>query len=166
MTVSNLILVVSGTLMGMLSGLLYAFSVSVIPGLRDLVAQEHIATMQRINVRIINPAFMLTLLGPTGLIPLAAFLHRDNASFPLLLAAAALHIIGVNGVTIVGNVPLNNRLAEVSVDRLNEMEAERIRQDYHGQGSAWMRLHHVRTLAAVATTILVFFACLANPVSQ
>lgn len=160
MIISKLVLVASGILTGMLGGLLFAFSVSVIPGLRELNAKKHIAAMQRINVKIINVGFMLTFLGPSVLLPLATFLHRDSASFPALLTASALHIIGVNGVTIVGNVPLNERLATVSVDTLTEMEAEQIRRGYHGQGSPWMRLHHVRTLAAIASTVLVLVACL------
>jgi uncharacterized membrane protein len=162
MTLPYLILIVSGTLTGLLAGLLFAFSIAVIPGLRDLEAKSHIAAMQRINIRIINPLFMFSFLGPTVLLPLAAFLYREGTSFPMLLTAAALHMIGVNGVTIVGNVPLNDRLAEVSVDTLTDVEAEQVRQDYHGQDSSWMRMHHVRTLAAVAAAALVFLACLAD----
>jgi uncharacterized membrane protein len=162
MTLPNLILIVSGTLTGMLAGVLFAFSVAVIPGLRDLDAKGHIAAMQRINVRIINPLFMLSFLGPTVLLPLAAFLHRDSTAFPLMLIATALYVIGVNGVTIVGNVPLNDRLAEVTVDTLTGVEAEQIRQDYHGQGSLWMRLHHLRTVAAVGAVAFVYFTCLGH----
>jgi uncharacterized membrane protein len=156
------ILILTGILTGMLAGVLFAFSVSVIPGLRDLDAKRHIAAMQRINVRIINPLFMFSFLGPTILLPLAAFLHRDSESFPLLLIAGVLHIIGVNGVTIIGNVPLNNRLAEVTVDTLTGVEAEQIRQDYHGQGSLWMHLHHLRTVAAVGAVAFVYFTCLGH----
>jgi len=73
-----------------------------------------------------------------------------------------LHIVGVNGITIVGNVPLNNGLAKVNVDKLSETEAEQIRGTYHGQGSSWMRLHNLRTLVAVVATATIFIVCLSN----
>jgi uncharacterized membrane protein len=136
MTLANLLLVLAGTLTGLIAGLLYAFTVSVIPALRSLPAKEHLTAMQAINIKIINPVFMLSFLGPTLLLPLAAILHRDSMAFPMLLAAAGLHILGVNGVTIMGNVPLNNRLEQTRVASLSEAEAEQTRQAYHGSGSS------------------------------
>lgn len=139
---------VGGTLTGLLAGLFSVFSFAIVPGLRSLNAKQHLAAMQAINVKIVNAVFLIIFLGPSGLLPLAAFLHRS----PLLWLAAALHVIGVNGVTIAGNVPLNDRLAEA--------DAERPRQDFQGKGARWMRLHHLRTLAATAATVLAFIACL------
>lgn len=166
MTFGNIVLVIGGTLTGLLAGLFYAFNVSVIPALRGLNAKEHIVAMQEINIKIINPVFMLSFLGPTVLLPLAAFLHWGGAQFLPLVAAAALHIIGVNGITIVGNVPLNDRLAKVKAGSLSESESEQVRQAYHGLGAPWMRLHHIRTLAAIAATALVFIACLSKNLSE
>jgi uncharacterized membrane protein len=160
MTLANVILVLAGTLTGLMAGLSYGFTVAVIPGLRDLKPKEHITAMQAINIRILNPLFAVSFVGPGVLLPLAAFLHRGGASFPWLLAAAALYIVGVFGITGGGNVPLNNRLAQVSSDTLTEAEAEQVRQDYHGRGSGWMWLHNLRTLAAIAATALVLIACL------
>jgi uncharacterized membrane protein len=160
MTFEAIVLVVGGTLSGLSAGVMYTFSVAIIPALRSLAAKRHLVAAQMINVKIVNPVFMLSFLGPTLLLPLAAYLARNGAQFPLLLAAAALHIIGVNGVTIMGNVPLNDRLAKVEVEALSEADAEQVRQDYQGVGAAWLRLHHVRTWAALAATALVFIACL------
>lgn len=158
MTFENTILVVGGTLMGLLAGLFSVFSFAIVPALRSLNAKQHLAAMQAINVKIVNAVFLIIFLGPSVLLPLAAFLHRA----PLLWLAAALHIIGVNGVTIAGNVPLNDRLAEIDVHQLSEADAERIRQDFQGKGARWMRLHHIRTLAATAATVLAFIACLSS----
>lgn len=158
----NIVLVIGGTLTGLIAGLLYAFNVAVVPALRSLNSKQHITTMQVINVKIKNPVFMLSFLGPTILLPLAAFLHRGAPEFPLLVAAALLHILGVNGVTIGGNLPLNDRLEKLDVNRLSEPEAERVRTEYHGAGATWMRWHAVRTLAAITATALIFIVCLAK----
>ncbi len=162
MTFENIILLVGGTLTGLLAGVFYAFSVAIVPALRTIKAMQHIAAMQAINVKIINPVFMLSFLGPTILLPLAAFLHRGTAQFPWLVAAAILHIIGANGVTIAGNVPLNEALDKVDVSQLSEAEADPIRQEFQGTGSPWMRFHAIRTFAAILATVLVFIACLSK----
>jgi uncharacterized membrane protein len=165
MTFENIVLIVGGTLTGLMAGLLYAFNVAVVPALRSVKGTQHIAVMQAINDKIKNPVFFLSFLGPTILLPLAAYLHRDTASFPWLVVAAGLHIIGANGVTIAGNIPLNEKLAKVDVNRLSEAEADSIRREFQGPGSPWMRWHAVRTLASIAATALVFVVCL-NKVSS
>ncbi|MBL8163693.1 MAG: DUF1772 domain-containing protein [Anaerolineae bacterium] len=166
MPIINVLIIFVGTVSGLLAGLLFGFSTAVIPGLRAMPARQHIAAMQAINVKIVNPVFLLSFLGPTILLPLAAWLQREGAAFPWLLAAALLHIVGVNGVTIAGNVPLNDALDNVDAARMADDEAERIRQAYHGAGARWMVLHHVRTAASVTATALTFAACFVLAVSE
>jgi uncharacterized membrane protein len=98
--------------------------------------------------------------------PHAAYLHRGTAEFPLLLAAAALHIIGGNGVIIAGNLPLNDRLDKVDANHLSEAEADQIRNGFQRPGSPWMRYHNIRTLAVTAATALVFIVCLSRNLSE
>lgn len=162
MTLENLVLVIGGTLTGLFAGVLYAFNVAIVPALRSIKGTSHIAAMQAINTKIKNPVFFLSFFGPTLLLPLAAYLHRGTAEFPLLVAAAALHIIGGNGVTIAGNIPLNERLDKVDSGHLSEAEADQIRAEFQGVGSLWMRFHNVRTLAVTAATALVFLVCLSK----
>lgn len=162
MNFENIVLVVGGTLTGLSAGVMYCFNVAIVPALRQVQGKQHIAVMQAINMKIKNPVFFLSFFGPTLLLPLAAFLHRDDSEFPLLVTAAALHIIGVNGITIAGNIPLNDNLDKVDVSQLSEVEAEQIRQAYQGEGTAWMRFHAVRTLSSTASTALVFIVCLSK----
>ena len=110
--------------------------------------------------KIKNPVFFLSFFGPTILLPLAAYLHRAESSFPLLVAASLLHILGSNGVTAAGNIPLNEKLDTVDTNQISEADAEPIRQQFQGPGSPWMRWHAVRTWAAIVATALVFIVCL------
>ncbi|GHO49280.1 DUF1772 domain-containing protein [Ktedonospora formicarum] len=160
MQLNNIVLIVAGTLTGLDAGLLYAFSVAVVPSLRALKGTQHIAAMQTINVKILNSVFFLGFFGPTILLPVAAFLYWGTPQFGWLLAAALLHILGANGVTAMGNIPLNNQLAEIDIDQISEEEADKVRKEFQGPGSPWMLLHTIRTLAAIAATVLVFVACL------
>lgn len=159
MTFEDIVLVVGGTLTGLLAGVFYGFSVAIVPALRAIKGTRHIAAMQSINVKIINPVFFLSFFGPALLLPLAAFLLRDRPQFGLLLVASLLHIVGAIGVTAAGNIPLNNRLAGYDVDQLTEKEADQIRKDFQ---APWTNFHTIRTLASIAATVLVFLACLSR----
>ncbi len=165
MSLENIVLVVAGTLSGLLAGVFYAFSVAIVPALRSITATRHIAAMQAINIRIKNPVFFLSFFGPTVLLPFAATLHRGGSQVALIVAAM-LHIFGANGVTIAGNIPLNNVLEKIDVNALSDAEAERVRTEFQGRGSRWMRLHTARTLASTAATVLVFVVCLSEKFSD
>jgi uncharacterized membrane protein len=54
------------------------------------------------------------------------------------------------------NIPLNNQLAKIDVNRLSEPEADRIRKEFQGPGAPWMRFHTVRTLAAITAAAILF----------
>jgi uncharacterized membrane protein len=160
MTFAQVILISGGMLSGLLAGLLFGFSVAVIPGLRVVPPKYHIAVMQAINEKIKNPIFLASFVGPTFLLPLSVYLYREEAGFPWLLGAAALHILAVNGVTLLGNVPLNDQLGTVKLDQVSDETAEQIRKDYHGGGALWMRWHMVRTIASALATTFVFIAAI------
>ena len=166
MTFENIVLITGGTLAGLLAGVFYAFHVAFVPALRHMKAKQHIEAMQLVNQKIKNPVFFLSFFGPSLLLPLAAFLNRGTDQFPVLVAASLLHLVGSNGITVAGNIPLNEALDKVDVSQISDAEAEAVRQDFQGPGSRWMRFHAIRTLAAVAATALVFIVCLSKSRSQ
>jgi len=160
MSFALVVLVAAGLLSGIFAGFMYGYTYSVVPGLRQMKPDQHIIAMQEINVKIINPAFMVVFLGPVFLLPLATYLYRAEASFPLVLAAAVLYIVGVFGVTAAGNVPMNNRLETIRAEQISEAEAETVRQWYHGIRSRWMIFHNLRTALAIVATALVLITSL------
>ncbi len=160
MQLADIVLVVGGTLTALLAGLFYAFNVAFIPALRSLKGIWHIAAMQAINDKILNVVFFVSFFAPVFLLPLAAFLYWGRPQCWYLIASALLYIIGAVGVTLAGNVPLNDELAQFDANQLSEDEAERIRREYQGPGTPWMRYHNVRTLTTTAATALIFIACL------
>lgn len=155
----TILLIATGTLTALLAGLFFGFSVAVNGGLHRLRDSEYARAMQSINVVILNPIFFLSFMGPVVLLPLATFVNWGEVSArpELLLAASALYIVGTFGVTIVGNVPLNEKLAKLDVDGSDEKTVTAARAAFE---QPWNRLHTIRTLAAVAATALIFWACL------
>jgi uncharacterized membrane protein len=162
MSLENIILVLAGTVTGLSAGVYYTFNVGVVPALRDISPKAHIEFMRLLNVRIENPLFFLSFFGPAILLPLSAYLFRERDMFLLLVIAALLHIVGVISVTGVGNIPLNSKLADVDLNAISAEEADKIRREYQGPGTPWMRWHTVRTLAGTAATALIIIAALSG----
>jgi uncharacterized membrane protein len=157
MILENVVLVVAGTLTALVAGLFFGFEVSVNRGLHRLKDPEYVGAMQSINVAILNPIFMLSFFGPVILLPLAAFLYRDSSvALSLLASGSLLYIIGTFGLTMAGNVPLNERLARFDPSNASDDEVARARKQFEGR---WNRLHSLRTVASVAATVVVFTAC-------
>ena len=65
------------------------------------------------------------------------------------VAGAALYVAGVLGVTIAGNVPLNDALA-----RLDPAQAD-VAARWREYVRRWTRLNHARVLAGVAAATLL-----------
>ena len=158
MVFENIILVLAGTLTALVTGLYFGFSVSVNGGLHRLNDYEYVKAVQSINTVIQNPFFIVSFIGPVLLLPLATFLQRDANSmqFALLLASSVLYIAGSFGLTMVGNVPLNQRLAKFDVTKASGNEIAQAREGFE---KPWNRLHTIRTIVSIAATVLIFAAC-------
>lgn len=154
------ILVFTAMTTALIGGLFYAYSCSVNPGLGRLPDAQYIAAMQSINEAIINPLFMLSFMGTLLLLPLSTYLLYSpsaTARFYLLLATLS-YAVGVFGVTMLGNVPLNDALAKINLQASAE-ELSRQRILFEGP---WNHLHRIRTLAAAFTILCVVMACVAG----
>ncbi len=144
---------------GLAAGLLFGWMVSVLPGLARIDDRTYVATMQTINREIINPAFLATFFLPPVLLGLAAVLTRGDGSdrAVYLGLAAVIYLIGVLGVTVAGNVPLNNSLDAFdlqavagsdpdSTEVTGNPELAHRRRTYE---TPWNRWHALRTAASV-----------------
>jgi uncharacterized membrane protein len=133
---------------GLTTGTWFAFSVFVMAGLARIPAAQGIAAMQSINITVINPLFMAAFLG-TGILSLAvatmAFLNWGQGGRLLLIAAAVLYLVGVLGVTMAFNVPLNDALAAV------EPASTEGAQLWSRYLSVWLAWNHVRAVAGLAS---------------
>ena len=145
---SNLIHFLAALLSALLAGIFYAYSCSVSPGLARLPDSAFLAAMQHINRVIQNPAFFVCFMGPVLLLPFSSYLYygKSNAGFWCLLLAAACYIIGVFGVTIVSNVPLNNQLDVFDLSKASAENLAGMRAKFEGP---WNRWHSVRTFLSV-----------------
>lgn len=136
------------------AGTYFAFSTFVTPALAALPSDEAVRSMQSINAVILGSLFM-PVFGGTAVLGAAALIasFATGAPTPVRVAlgvALGLYLIGVVGVTIVGNVPLNDALMA-----FREGDARAAWDAYYGP---WMRLNHVRTFASSAALVATLLA--------
>lgn len=156
-TLKSTVLIGSVILTGLSAGLFYAWQVSVIPGTKKVVDLTYLETMQSINRAILNPAFFLIFFGSLILLGMASITEfpSDKLVFGLILAAAITYLIGTFGVTVMGNVPLNNQLDELNLTDLGTQKLNEFRLQYEPN---WNRLHLIRTVFSVLSFMLAALA--------
>ncbi|MDJ0653347.1 MAG: DUF1772 domain-containing protein [Xanthomonadales bacterium] len=134
----------------LIAGVFFAFSNFIMQALARLPAPAGIAAMQAINVTVLNPLFLGTFMGTAAISALIVVLVVLNLSTPgayWYLAGAVLYIAGTFMVTVGGNVPLNNKLADVPAD---QQEAVPVWEHYLRR---WTMFNTVRTVAATAAVL-------------
>lgn len=154
--VRKALLAAGTTTAGLTAGVFFDWQVTVMPGLEELPDAEFIATFQALDRAVKNPLFIGgAFMGGAVSLVAATVAHRhEPARLRHLAAASAAYLVGV-GVTLAGNVPLNEKLAEVSVATASPAEMATARMDFEGP---WKALHLVRTAAALGSLVLVSLA--------
>ena len=134
---------------GIMAGLFFAFSTFIMQALGKRPAPVGIAAMQSIDETILNPVFFLVFFGTAALglvLAVLALIGWNEAGAAWRLAGALLYLICSIGVTMVCNVPLNNRLAKLPPE---SAEGATFWTQYL---SVWTRWNHVRTLGCLGAT--------------
>ena len=131
---------------GLMAGLFYAYSISVLPALHDAGAEVVVEVMQRINMAILNAWFFLGFAGAALLGLAAAVAYAIDGARPGLLipvlAGAVLYLAQI-AVTARVNIPLNNALAAAGS---NDPAAARAAFE-----ARWVRWNNVRTWLCTAS---------------
>ena len=132
---------------GLIAGVFFIFSTTIMRAFGRLPSGEGIASMNMINVVIINPMFLGVFLG-TGVLcavlAIMSMLRWQQPGAAWMLGAALVYLVGSIVVTMVFNVPLNNALAAVT-----PANADGVWNNYL---STWTFWNHVRTVASLATS--------------
>lgn len=157
MTISDLLLITSVVVTGLMAGLFSGWAVSVIPGTARLESSEYVTLMQHINREILTPRFLVPFIGIPVLLVITAvmqFRSGDQRRGFLVVASAVTYTVGVFGVTAARNVPLNDALDAFDLAAATSADIETRRRTYEGP---WNRWNTVR-----ATANVVAFALLAT----
>ena len=130
---------------GLVAGVFLTFSDFVMQSLNAARPATGMEAMQLINRMVYGSFFLLLLI---ALAPVSAAIAIYAAGFmsgaaqAWLIAGAALYVVGVFGVTVARNVPMNKRLDRIDIarDGTGAYWPDYVRD--------WTRWNHVRTGAS------------------
>ena len=132
----------------LLAGVFQSFSDFVMRGLVSAPAAGGMASMQRINVTVMRSWFLtgFMLLVPASLgLAVYAVITLDGAVMASFVLAAVIYVLGAFGVTMRGNVPMNNRLADLPSNAASSQEY------WQSYAQRWTRFNHLWMFACMAT---------------
>jgi uncharacterized membrane protein len=141
----------------LMAGFFFAFSILVMRALGRLAPATGIVAMQTINVVVLNRWFFAAFFGTAGLcvaLAVNAIVWWSEPGSAYLMAASTLYLVGVIGVTIACNVPLNQELAAV------EPESSEANEVWARYLSVWTAWNHVRTVAPLLAAAVFIMALL------
>jgi uncharacterized membrane protein len=126
---------------GLIAGVFFAFSTSIMGSLGRLDHSSGIAAMRAINMDILGSIFMPMFVGTTAASAALAVLA-------VLLAGGAPYVVGVFVLTVAFNVPLNDALATVNLTGPDSVSL------WATYLKSWTFWNHVRLLASVLSNLL------------
>ena len=140
---------------GLVAGMLFVFSSSVMKALNRLPPAQGIAAMQSINVVVINPWFLGAFFGTAAacvLVVVFSLLRWNEAEAVYLLSGGLAYLIGTVLVTMAFNVPRNEALAAA------DPQSDDGARLWAGYVTSWTAWNHERTAAALAAAVLLTLA--------
>lgn len=142
----TVLVVIASVGSGLVGGLFFIFSNTCMRAFDALPAVGAVAAMNSINRVILNPGFFTAFFGTALLCLVLLIAHIDR---PLVVAGALVYLVGSIGVTMVCNVPLNEKLQKVTASAPPDMEAQ-----WRAYRGPWTRWNHVRTVACLLAAAL------------
>jgi len=156
---NNTILIITTLFSGLMAGLFYSWSISVTPGLAKINDLSYLQAFQSMNRAILNPLFFIVFFGLVVLLPVLSYLSFQTSignQFWYLILATILYFVGIIGVTIVGNIPLNNALETLQIESMTPEQMDEFRKGFE---SKWNRLNLIRAISSSLTFLLLVIVC-------
>jgi uncharacterized membrane protein len=150
-------LIVATFLCTLVAGIVLAFAVVVMPGLRTLGDGEFLRAFQVMDRVIQNnqPVFMLVWIG-SGVALLAGaalgFGQLDGTGRALVIAAVLVYLLGVQLPTVTINIPLNNKVQALAIADMGETALATARREFESRWNYW---NTTRTVLASLVSVLL-----------
>ena len=148
------LLVLATVTTGLVAGVFTLYWHTVMPGLRRTGDRTFVEAFAALDRAIINPWFMAGgFLGSPLLTAAAAIAVWGDPAFPWVLAALVLYDVGA-AITVVVNVPMNDRLKAATAGGVEDPSAVRAAFDER----RWVRANLIRTATTLAAFALLCWA--------
>ena len=139
----------------LVAGLVFGFAVVVMPGIAKLPDRDFLMAFKWMDAVIQNrqPLFMLVWVGSivsvVSLLVLGTLQLRGIALY-VMWFASGLYLCAVQGPTLRFNIPLNNAVQALELERLGDAELAQARAQFE---TPWNRWNRFRTVAAIVSVV-------------
>ena len=143
---------------GVMAGVYFTFSVFAMRAFAELDDGAGARTMQAVNRVILRSLFLpLFFLSSAASLLLILFGVLGLGPATMLVTGGMVYMVGMFGVTVVANVPLNNRLEAVDAD---SAAGRAVWAEYQRRWTPW---NHVRTVACIVAMAIFIIAIRQGP---
>lgn len=144
----------------LVAGLLFGFAIVVMPGIAKLTDKEYLLAFKHMDGIIQNnqPFFILVWAGSILSVIVTLVLgvmNLNGMQMYLLSTASVLYLLGVQLPTFRFNIPLNNSLQSLDIEKLNETESTLFRSNFEASWNRWNRFRTVNAIVTVSIFLLV-----------
>ena len=143
-----------------MAGIFFTWSNAVKPGIGKLSDIEYLRALQSMNRVILNNAFKIIFLGAiiaVVLVPVFYFNFYPRNIFWLFVFTLIIYWIGVFGVTVSGNIPLNEILDKTNLESITSEEIKTLRKSIEVK---WNNFNLIRCISSGITFILLIVSFL------
>ena len=147
----DLFILVIVLMTGLMAGVYFVFSVVIMRSLARLPDNEGANAMNSINDVIVKTSFLpLFFVSTIAHLALLIWSLINEGFGSAYFWASLVYVMGMFGVTLVGNVPLNNQLKASAIDQTQ------LAENWLIYTKKWTRLNHVRTLCCTCSLALLW----------
>ena len=151
----DFILIPSVILCALVTGFIFTYAIVVMPGFSKLSDKEFIKAFQVTDEVIQNnqPLFMITWIGSIISILLTIIVATATTGLSnswLIILVGVIYLLGVQGVTIVIHLPLNNHIQKMNIDKMTDKNLGEERRKFQKK---WNFFNNIRTSVAFLVSV-------------
>ncbi len=141
----------------LVTGIVFTFALLVMPGTGKLSDREFLKAFQEMDgiIQRSHPIFITVWMGSNSALLAAvilAFGRLEALPLGLLLGSTVVYYLGVQFPTVIGNIPLNNRIQKLELDTMDPESLASARSQFE---RPWNRLNILRTSVALVVSGLL-----------
>ena len=151
----DFMLIPSVILCALVTGFIFTYAIVVMPGFSKLSDKEFIKAFQVTDEVIQNnqPLFMITWIGSIISILLTIIVATATTGLSnswLIILVGFIYLLGVQGVTIVIHLPLNNHIQKMNIDKMTDKDLGEERRKFQKK---WNFFNNIRTSVAFSVCV-------------
>ena len=142
---------------GLVGGFIFTYAIVVMPGLSNLNNRDFLRAFQVTDAVIQNkqPLFMFTWVGSILAVLatiLISLVSRGFAEGWLIVLVSFVYLLGVQGITVVIHIPLNNHIQRIKIENMNDQALANERLKFE---TKWNFFNYIRTSIAISVSVLL-----------